>query len=51
MSRSQLQLQQQLDGITQFWMAVDIPKCTRYIRHLRRVLPHVIEVDGAATGF
>ena len=45
--------QQMIDGIHTFWKTVDIhvPKCTRYIRHLRKVLPRVIELQGAATGF
>ena len=43
--------QQLIDGIQAFWRTVDVPKCQRYIRHLRRVLPRVIEVEGAATGF
>ena len=25
-----------VDGVLQFWETVDIPKCTRYIRHLER---------------
>ena len=43
--------QELIDGIQAFWRTVDIEKCTRYIRHLRRVIPRVIEVEGAATGF
>ena len=43
--------QQLIDGIHSFWRTVDLAKCTRYIRHLRKVLPRVIEVQGAATGF
>ena len=43
--------QQLIDGIYTFWRTVDVPKCTIYIRHLRRVLPRVIELKGAATGF
>ena len=43
--------QQLIDGIHAFWRTVDAPKCTKYIRHLRRVLPRVIELQGAATGF
>ena len=42
---------QLIDGIHSFWMTVDVPKCTKYIRHLQRVLPCVIELNGAATGF
>lgn len=43
--------QQLIDGIHSFWRTVDVAKCTKYIRHLRRVLPRMIEVQGAATGF
>ena len=43
--------QELIDGIHSFWRTVDIAKCTRYIRHLRRVLPRIIEVQGDATGF
>ena len=43
--------QRLIDGIHAFWRTVDVAKCTRYIRHLRRVLPRVIELKGAATGF
>ena len=40
-----------VEGITQFWATVDIYKCCRYIRHLRKVLPKVIEKGGDATGY
>ena len=43
--------QELIDGIQEFWATVDIDKCTRYIRHLRKVIPRVIELDGAATGY
>ena len=43
--------QRLIDGIHDFWRTIDVEKCTRYIRHLRRVLPRVIELKGAATGF
>ena len=43
--------QQLMDGIYAFWRTVDVAKCAKYIRHLRRVLPRVIELNGAATGF
>ena len=38
-------------GITDFWETVDVEKCQRYIRHLRKVLPRAIELEGAATGY
>ena len=40
-----------VDGITSFWSTVDIYKCRRYIGHLNKVLPKVIEVHGEATGY
>lgn len=38
-------------GIMRFWETVDIPKCCRYISHLKKVLPKVIEVNGEPTGY
>ena len=38
-------------GIEAFWSTVDIDKCRKYIRHLRKVIPKVIELQGAATGY
>ena len=43
--------QELIDGINTFWSSVDAAKCTRYIRHLRKVLPKVIELKGEATGY
>lgn len=40
-----------MEGILNFWRTVDIRKCTKYIRHLRKVLPKIIELNGAATGY
>ena len=37
-------------GIHQFLDAVTGEKCRKYIHHLRKVMPRVIELDGAATG-
>ena len=38
-------------GIKEFWSTVDVQKCTKYIGHLKKVLPKVIELRGAATGY
>ena len=38
-------------GIKHFWNTVDVPKCNKYISHLRKVIPRIIELDGAATGY
>lgn len=43
--------QQLVDGIKAFWATVHVAKCTRYIRHLRKVLPAVIEMNGEPTGY
>ena len=40
-----------VQGIVMFWNTVDVRKCSKYIKHLRKVLPKVIEVEGAATGY
>ena len=38
-----------VDGIVQFWDSVSGEKCRKYIRHLQKVIPRVIELGGAAT--
>ena len=38
-------------GIKEFWGTVDTQKCQKYIGHLRKVIPKVIEVQGAASGY
>ena len=43
--------QELIDGIEAFWSTVDVEKCKKYIRHLRKVIPKVIELDGKATGY
>ena len=43
--------QELIDGIQEFWKTVDITKCRKYIRHLRKVIPKVVEVEGAATDY
>ena len=40
-----------IDGIQEFWKTVDFAKCRKYIRHLCKVIPKVVEVEGAATGY
>ena len=40
-----------VEGIERFWLGVDVEKCQKYIRHLRKVIPKVIEDNGEATGF
>ena len=43
--------QELIDGITTFWGTVDAVKCQKYINHLRKVIPAVIECNGRATGY
>ena len=38
-------------GIKQFWDTVDVPNCNKYINHLQKVVPKVILLEGAATGY
>lgn len=38
-------------GIQQFWATMTPEKCSRYIDHLKKVLPRVLEVNGEATGY
>ena len=40
-----------IDGIKDFWKTVTPAKCTKYIRHLRKVIPKIIENGGEATGY
>ena len=40
------------EGIKVFWRTVDQKKCVKYyIQHLKKVIPKVIELGGAATGY
>ena len=38
-------------GIDLFWETMDIAKCQKYIRHLRKALPKVIECNSGPTGY
>lgn len=40
-----------IDGIQEFWRKVDQAKCDKYIGHLQKVIPKVIELQGSATGY
>ena len=42
---------QLVHGIKAFWKTVDKAKCNKYIDHLKKVVPKVIELDGDATGY
>ena len=39
------------DAILAFWETVTPQKCQRYINHIHKVIPKVIECAGCATGF
>ena len=43
--------QELVDGILTFWETVDERKCHKYISHLKKVIPKVIEYQGNATGY
>lgn len=38
-------------GILTFWETVTVDKCNKYIDHLKKVIPRVIELNGDATGY
>jgi len=40
-----------VQGIQEFWNTVTPEKCQRYIAHLHKVIPKVIEVNGAPSGY
>ena len=40
-----------VSGIFQFWATVYFIKCRKYICHLDKVVPKVIELNGDATGY
>ena len=43
--------QELISGIQKFWDTVSVAKCTKYIWHLSKVIPRVIELQGDATGY
>ena len=43
--------QELIDGIQLFWRTVTVAKCRKYIGHLKKVLPKIVELNGAATGY
>ena len=43
--------QELVTGIKSFWSTVDVTKCRKYIGHLRKVIPRVIELQGDASGY
>ena len=43
--------QELIDGIHTFRNTVTVSNCREYIGHLRKVIPNVLKVGGAATGY
>ena len=43
--------QELVSGIMEFWETVTVEKCRKYIKHLKKVLPKVIERGGGPTGY
>ena len=39
-----------ISGIKEFWESLTAEKCCKYIGHLHKVIPRIIEMNGAATG-
>ena len=39
------------EGIQQFWLTLTPEVCTRYIMHLKKVMPKVIEEGGGPSGY
>ena len=39
------------EGIKKFWTSMTPEVCHRYINHLDKVIPRVVEVDGAASNY
>ena len=40
-----------VNGIKQFWTQLTPERCTKYIAHLQKVLPAVLEQQGQASGY
>ena len=43
--------EQLICGIEDFCKTVDVNKCRRYIQHLKKVVPKVIQLNGGLTGY
>lgn len=43
--------QELVAGIEKFWDSVTAEKCRRYIGHLCKVIPAVVEREGRASGY
>ena len=38
-------------GIEQFWLSLTPDVCEKYIRHLKKVIPKIVEVQGNPSGY
>jgi len=38
-------------GIKEFWLTLTPEVCYKYIRHLKKVIPKVIQVEGGPSGY
>ena len=44
-------LETRIAGIKQFWKSMTPEVCRKYIGHLQKVMPKVVELGGAASGY
>ena len=44
-------LQELKDGIQSFWLTLTPEVCQRYISHLHKVMPKIIQVNGDPSGY
>ena len=43
--------EQLISGIETFWGTVTVEKCRKYISHLKKVVPKIIELNGGPAGY
>ena len=43
--------EQLVTGIREYWSKLSVETCVKYIGHLRKVIPAVVEADGKASGY
>ena len=44
-------LEELREGIKQFWATLTPAVCTRYIQHLKKAIPKVVENEGGPSGY
>ena len=47
----QKNLEELKEGIQQFWVTLTPEVCTRYIDHIKKVIPKVIQEEGGPSGY